>query len=335
LVEQISFKYQDADRMTTTKKYDGLNRLLSIESRTDAGVVSSHAYDYNDASQRTKATLAGGSHWDYSYDPLGQLTSGHHLGRNGTPLPGEQFDYAYDDIGNRKRASGGLDSVGAPNGPSEYDANALNQYIGRAEKGSGGKEAPVISQEGFAYDPDGNLTQDGQWAYTWNGENRLVGMESLGAVAGGKQRRLVFAYDWRGRRLRKQVIDGKADHWSLASDLCFLYDGWNLIAELDATTVGLRTSPSAGRTYTWGLDVSSTPQGAGGVGGLLAVQSIQSGAPRFFAAYDGNGNVTALATIDDGSRTATYEYDPFGAPIHPGPATQDKNPLRFSSKYYD
>ena len=29
--------------------------------------------------------------------------------------------------------------------------------------------------EDFSYDADGNLTNDGRFAYTWDGENRLVG----------------------------------------------------------------------------------------------------------------------------------------------------------------
>ena len=29
--------------------------------------------------------------------------------------------------------------------------------------------------EDFGYDPDGNLTNDGRWALTWDAENRLIG----------------------------------------------------------------------------------------------------------------------------------------------------------------
>jgi YD repeat-containing protein len=32
------------------------------------------------------------------------------------------------------------------------------------------------SPEQFSYDPDGNLTNDGRWAYTWDAENRLITM---------------------------------------------------------------------------------------------------------------------------------------------------------------
>ena len=64
-----------------------------------------------------------------------------------------------------------------------------------------------------------------------------------------------------------------------------MYDDWNLIAILDSQSSILQS-------FTWGLDLSGSMQGAGGVGGLLAVNDAASGTN--FVAYDGNGNVAAL-----------------------------------------
>jgi RHS repeat-associated protein len=49
-------------------------------------------------------------------------------------------------------------------------------------------------------------------------------------------------------------------------------------------------------------------QGAGGVGGLLAVNT---GAVRHYPTYDGNGNVSEYLT-STGATAAHFEYDPFG-----------------------
>ncbi|MGB0155103.1 MAG: hypothetical protein ACPGFB_13820, partial [Verrucomicrobiales bacterium] len=68
-----------------------------------------------------------------------------------------------------------------------------------------------------------------------------------------------------------------------------LYEGWNLVAEYNASTGSASASLSPDTVYTWGQDVSGTLQGAGGVGGLLAVRS---GGQNYFPLYDGNGNVT-------------------------------------------
>ena len=49
--------------------------------------------------------------------------------------------------------------------------------------------------------------------------------------------------------------------WSLVTSNKFVYDGWNLVAELNGTN-GLV------RSYLWGTDLSGTTRGAGGVGGF-------------------------------------------------------------------
>ena len=89
------------------------------------------------------------------------------------------------------------------------------------------------------------------------------------------------------------------------------------------------------RSYVWGLDLSGTMDGAGGVGGLLWVTLHTASGPAagaHFAAYDGNGNVVALVSATTGTETARYEYGPFGEPIRlTGPAA-NQNPFRFSTK---
>jgi hypothetical protein len=92
------------------------------------------------------------------------------------------------------------------------------------------------------------------------------------------------------------------------------------------------------RSSVWGLDPSGTMDGALGVGGFLWVTlhtaSVVAAGPHF-PAYDGNGNVVALASASDGSPTARYEYAPFGEPIRlTGPAAA-LNPFRFSTKRTD
>ncbi|MCC5850262.1 MAG: hypothetical protein JJU29_19430, partial [Verrucomicrobia bacterium] len=65
-------------------------------------MISSHEYEYNDANQRNRADLADGTYWEYSYDPLGQVTGGVKKDTSDNPIPGYSFGYTYDDIGNRK-----------------------------------------------------------------------------------------------------------------------------------------------------------------------------------------------------------------------------------------
>jgi YD repeat-containing protein len=62
----------------------------------------------------------------------------------------------------------------------------------------------------MSYDDDGNLLADAVWNYTWNGENRLVSMETV-------DKRLEFTYDYMGRRIHKKVYTGSTGDWQLVA----------------------------------------------------------------------------------------------------------------------
>jgi RHS repeat-associated protein len=78
--------------------------------------------------------------------------------------------------------------------------------------------------------------------------------------------------------------------------------------------------------------LSQSLQGAGGVGGLLAVID---GSLTYQYLYDANGNVGQLVDAADGTIAARYEYDPYGNLTDLGGAYADANAYRFSTKYFD
>lgn len=114
--------------MTTTKQYDLVNRLTSISSVPSGSSAVSFGYALNSASQRTGVTNADSSFWVYTYDSMGQVTSGRKYFGDGTPVAGQQFDYAFDDIGNRQTTTRDLRSA-------FYTNNLLNQITGRTVPG--------------------------------------------------------------------------------------------------------------------------------------------------------------------------------------------------------
>ena len=191
-----------------------------------------------------------------------------------------------------------------------------------------GHEFIAQTPENFGYDADGNLTNDGRWSYTWDGENRLVNMTSLSGGPAGSLLKLDFGYDFAGRRVRKLVWTNQVGTTNYVAQYTnrFVYDGWNLVAVLNPNS-------SLAASFIWGLDVSGTPWGAGGVGGLLAENLVGSGVQ--FVANDGMGNVAALVSAANGTKTAAYEYDPFGGELRVSGAMAKANPIRFSSKYTD
>ena len=174
------------------------------------------------------------------------------------------------------------------------------------------------------YDSDGNLLDDagintgtsGDRNFIWDAENRLIEVkdESDGTTIA------TYAYDYLGRRVRKTVPGTGGE------DTVFLYDGWNVIAEYQLKTENWELKTS----YTWGMDLSGSMQGAGGVGGLLAVND---GTNTFYPTYDGNGNVSEYLNAS-GTNIAHYEYDAFGNIVKATGNSEDFR-YRFSTKPLD
>ena len=213
---------------------------------------------------------------------------------------------------------------------ADVDVLAVEDGLGLYKKESGNVYVPQ-TPESYDYDEDGNLTLDGRWSYTWDAENRLIEMETIGSAStvGAPKQKLTFSYDALSRRIAKQVYswDTGSSTWEMQADIRFLWDGWNLIAELDALS-----SYAPTKTYAWGLDLSGSIQGAGGVGGLLVIQTASG---DYFPAYDGNGNVIALIDATTGIAEAEYEYGAFGELLRKSGEVADENAFRFSTKYTD
>lgn len=86
-----------------------------------------------------------------------------------------------------------------------------------------------------------------------------------------------------GRRVQKTVYDYESSAWVIKKEILFVYDGWNVIKEI--TRIG---GSDTNHYFVWGLDISQTLQGAGGVGGLLA---MVEGSNTYHYCFDANGEL--------------------------------------------
>ena len=319
---------------------------LSAKANTtvaDDTLVSRFAYKVNELGQRESLVTTGAafvqpSQFAFRYDEKGQLIHGDRYegedpAQPGAPILPDTFAYTFDDIGNRKKSTRGAEAT--PFEQRDYTANLLNQYTDVSVHSS-----LVTRHSSPLHDPDGNLTDDGRWLYTWDGENRLIRIEAVvGLTAGQASVRLEFTYDYQGRRVTKRIFAAEeSGGLILTAEQGFLYDGWNLIATSQKDLVTSHTSLVT--LYSWGLDLSGGLQGAGGVGGLLAVTDVSDGSdssdPSFFPTYDGNGNISEYLALD-GEVAAHYEYGPFGELLRASGPLADSAAFvfRFSTKYLD
>jgi RHS repeat-associated protein len=125
------------------------------------------------------------------------------------------------------------------------------------------------------------------------------------------------------------VSNLEGETWTVAESRTFLHDGWNMIREIQHSNIP--SFHSSTNSYVWGLDLSGSLQGAGGVGGLLAVS--MSG-QYYFPCHDANGNITAYVN-ESGSVVAEYAYDAFGGLLAQTGSMADAFRFRFSTKYFD
>jgi hypothetical protein len=72
-----------------------------------------------------------------------------------------------------------------------------------------------------------------------------------------------FVYDGKMRRRIRREYSWQSGIWNLQSEIHYIYDGNLVLQERDVNNLPLVT-------YTRGLDLSHSLQGAGGIGGLLA-----------------------------------------------------------------
>jgi len=331
---------------------------------SDFGGSTSYTYSYDQIGQLSKATasLGGvsmpGREFAYTYDGSGNRLSADHTG--GVPNMADTYwanpanqitqkeNVSVAVQGNAvaaanvvvqtslaSRASNFWSSeaiLANSNGPAY---SSIPVYAGQAGAGSGG--ADLVSQtnittflgpftETINYDADGDLVSDGRWSYTWDGEHRLIEIQTNAAAVAAGAPAIVdnFGYDYLGRRISKSV----AVNGGQATVTRYVYFGWNVAAELDS-------SGNYKRHFIWGLDRSSSIGGLGGIGGLLMIQDTANG-NSYLPAYDGSGNVAALLNdTSGGACAASYEYSPFGELLRKQGTYAVSNPFRFSTKWWD
>jgi RHS repeat-associated protein len=185
------------------------------------------------------------------------------------------------------------------------------------------------------YDADGNLTDDGLRTFTWDAESRLLSVTTKDTLlpVGTPMYRATYQYDDGGRRIAQTVeartVSGGV--YVLVSRRCYLYDGWNCVAEYDYAPNGSGATRTLYRSQVWGQSVA--PGGAGGL--LLIRRHTGPQAGTHIATHDGNGNVTALVNAASGTESARYDYDPFGNLLQATGPFATENPYRFSTQYTD
>lgn len=341
-VAGYTYTYNDLDQRTRVTREDNSYWSYSYNDRGE--LISGKKY-WSDNS------AVAGQQTEYDFDSLGNRTSTK-SGGDAQGLNLREATYTANSLNQyqQRTVPGAVSVFGTANAAATVTVNnqatsRLNDYFYkellvdntvspvyapvnvfaiRTGVGGNGEDAVMQSNshvyvpksvETYTYDADGNLTSDGRWNYTRDAENRLRSMQAIAAVPVEARKRLEFTYDYLGRRIQKKVYNWNigTGTYQLQSTTKFIYDGWDLIAELDGNN-------NVTRSNVWSN------------GELLL---INAGANSYQVGVDGNTNVGTLIKASSGTVSASYSYDPVGGTMQATGEYASQNPLRFSSKYTD
>ena len=308
---------------TVTNVWEPTRDVLDTkQNKVGTTVISNYDYAVNAIGQRTIVATSGTAFpaipsWLWSYDALGQV-----IAADSTVATSDR-SFQYDSIGNRKKSANSLTLPASEN----YVANVLNQYSSLSINNP-------PSTINLLHDFDGNLTsgplptaQNVNSTLKWDAENRLIS-SPVGTTIN------TYRYDAQSRRITKFTNSSIGLGGGLWFTKIYLYDAWNCIAQYETANT---LTPYLGleKTYLWGIDLSGTLQGAGGVGGLLSNDNnpLNSIKRPVYPTYDGNGNVSEYLSAA-GTIAAHFEYDPFGNTVV-NTDTSNLFAYRFSTKPRD
>src|ERR1043166_9317699 len=324
--------------------------MVSTTLKNSGGAALDGAsYSYNEINQRSGySRWPENSGVSYGYDAFEQLVTATGAETGGTNRWQEQFTYAYDLAGNlTNRIENTLTNVFAVNNLNQLStgtrsgklrvagtsssaatnvtvntSNAIryadntfvltnvtlvdgtNSFTAIAKDNLGRIDTNVVTaylptNVLFQYDANGNLVFDGLRFFEYDDENQLIRVTVTNSF------KSEFAYDGKMRRRIRREYAWQSGAWRLNQEVHYVYDGNLVIQERDGLNV-----PTL--SYTRGRDLSGSPEGAGGIGGLLAMSQLSSvNAQHYYYHSDGNGNITALINSLQ-SLVAKYLYDRFG-----------------------
>jgi YD repeat-containing protein len=312
--------YANSTESTFTR--DGAGRLVGVDNRQTGADHPQSAYDYMldrmsnwTQVQETHAAFNSNSgtvtlNRTYEYDALNRLI------RASTDNPNTGVSYTFDAMNNRLTKQGTV-LVPDPNLPvlpvapqpedKIYAYNSANQLTAVNDALSG-------TDTNLKYDSNGNRVQEEEILddgtvqlthYTYNRENRLVGIHEQASTINGISTTMsvTYTYDAYARRATKVVV--YPDDITATEVITYLYKGNDIIGaqlaingNVTETYYYLAPSPLNGKRRP--VEMERLPNAEKGFAG-----------DRYWYQYDGAGSIAGL-TDEAGELVSPYLYDEYG-----------------------
>ena len=281
--------------------YLGQTDQLTRRNLAGGSVATAWSYQPNTDDRRLKAITnehAGERQFDFTTTPE-DLITGIKEGRSGSPL--QNWAYGYDDEYRLRTANS---SAGAKYAYTLDPASNITKLSepSRTTAITYNKVNEITAAGGtpFVYDADGNLLSDGARNYSWDAENRLVGITYAGQVG----KKTTFAYDGLDRRV---AIGTMAARTTTTAE--YLWCGSRICQSQSVTGAINRLYYDEGETIP-----ASQALLYYGPDQLGSVRDVYANSPVF-------------------SMVQAYDYDPYGNPTAT-PTTTPTTDFRYAGMLY-
>jgi RHS repeat-associated protein len=276
--EMFTFGYDSSNRITqitrpngviTTHSFDKNSFLASIIHSKSGSDISTFNYTRDFIGNKTSKTTGRGIA-SYGYDAESQLTS------NSDSEAGINEVFEYDELGNR---------LVDHNGNYQYDAKS--------------QRLMQDWQYTYQYDNNGNLIQRTSKSniatftqYTYSSENQLIKVEDYENNV--RKQTVTYAHDALGRRINKTIIDNQ----NVSSEINYLYDGQEILAEYDdSSLLAVHTHSTLRTDDTLASDIKTT--------------KLANNVGSYFYLKDSLGSIIDI-TDSNGNFIQHYVYSSFG-----------------------
>ncbi|MCI0635188.1 MAG: hypothetical protein L0206_14950, partial [Actinobacteria bacterium] len=256
--------------------YDAVRRVARLRHVAPSGaafVDREHGYDRADNRTFERRLDHQGQTDRYLYDSIYRVTRTLY-DQDGEPSAPRRdlaaAAYVLDGVGNRREVD--RTDVSAGTFRESYTVNAVNEYTS-------------VGGVARTHDLNGNVTDSGPFAFTYDYANRPVRV--VDKLTGAPVAE--YRYDTASRRTQKTVYDPATGQ--VVRTTRFVYDVWRCIEETDAG--GLTEA-----TYVYGVELDEHVQ-------------IQNGAGTFYLHQNARGDVVAL-TDSSGAVVEKTLFDDFG-----------------------
>jgi RHS repeat-associated protein len=321
---------------TTSYNYVSVGSLGALQLQQESGPLSNGTinYTYDELGRGASRTVAGAGAETFGYDPIGRLTSHasdlgsftlSYLGQTNQitqrQLASATLSTAWSYLPNSgDRRLAGINNVGLSSGQySTYGyATTPENFISAITETS---DSPAVypsalaqtasynnlnqltnlSGQALSFDANGNLLSDGQRNYSWDAENRLLGI----SYPGRSGKTTAFTYDGLSRRT---TITSTPAGGGNATATSYVWCGPQLCQARSASNSPTRgyyaegefVPGSPGQTFFYGVDQ---------IGSVRRIFASASSAPAY--GYDPYGNAlqTTAAFTDLGYTGMFFNSD--------------------------